>query len=283
MIPTLSSFSLNDIVKERKPGQVLWYQLYVNGNRSITEKMVKNAEKLGCNAIVVTVDAPGLGKREKDMRQKFNTTLPDAIIKKPIDNSSRNQGASKALSSFIDPSLCWDDLAWIKSITSMTLILKGIQTGEDALLAVKHGVRAIIVSNHGGRQLDFARSSVEALEEITDALRSNNLEDNIDIFVDGGIRRGTDVFKCLALGAKAVGIGRPVLYGMAGYGQLGVERVLEILREELETTMRLMGTVSINDIRRDMIVTKNLHTHTSVIYDTLSTAVYQKMTLVGKL
>jgi L-lactate dehydrogenase (cytochrome) len=173
--------------------------------------------------------------------------------------------------------LSWKDISWLKSITSLPIILKGIQCGEDAVLAARAGCKAIIVSNHGGRQLDFARSAVEVLPEVMDALRAIHADKHMEVYVDGGIRRGTDIFKCLALGARAVGIGRPVLYGMAGYGEAGSTRVIEMLRDELVMTMRLMGTPTVQDIRSDMVITRNLADHAALVPDSLSNSVYQPL------
>jgi len=274
MCPTLASCSLDEMINAKKIDQTLWYQLYVNRDRKISYDIIKRIEKGGIKALFITVDAPQLGRREKDMRNKFVDIPPDEM-KKNSHEVKRNQGTARAISSFIDPTLNWNDIKWFKSITSLPIVLKGIQCGEDAILAVKHGVQGIVVSNHGGRQLDFARSGIEALQEVMEALKSIGAEKQIEVFVDGGIRRGTDVFKALALGAKAVGIGRPVLYGLAGYGQDGVERVIELLKDELKATMQLMGTTSISEIKREMIITKNISDHfTPSPKDYLSNDVY---------
>merc|ERR1719231_2254717 len=173
-----------------------------------------------------------------------------------------SQGTTRAISSFIDPSLAWKDMPWFKSITNMPIILKGIQTGEDAVRAYEAGMDGCVVSNHGGRQLDYARSGIEMLVEIMDALRSIGADlEKFTVLVDGGFRRGSDLFKALALGAKGVGIGRPTLVGMAAYGEEGVEKVVQIFKEELEMHMRLMGTPTIADMSRDMVITKNVADH----------------------
>merc|ERR1711976_986606 len=173
-----------------------------------------------------------------------------------------SQGTTRAISSFIDPSLSWKDMPWFKSITNMPIILKGIQTGEDAIRAYEMGMDGMVVSNHGGRQLDFARSGIEMLEECMDALNEIGADlDKFTVLVDGGFRRGSDLFKALAMGAKAVGIGRPSLVGMAAYGEEGVDKVVQIFKDEMEMHMRLMGTPTIADISRDMVITKNLADH----------------------
>merc|ERR1712193_45029 len=161
-------------------------------------------------------------------------------------------------------SLNWDDIKWFQSITKMPIILKGIQCAEDAIKAVEYGCEGIVCSNHGGRQIDTSRSGIEVLAEVTDALEEKGLQDKMEVFVDGGIRRATDIFKCLALGAKGCGLGRPFLYGIGSYGQQGAEKVVDILMAEMEMCMRLMGTPKLSDIGRKHIITKNLADHMSV-------------------
>lgn len=143
------------------------------------------------------------------MRVKYSDDAPEEMD----DNNdvNRNEGAARYISTFIDPSLSWDDLNWLKSITKMPILLKGIQTSEDAVLAAKHGCAGIVISNHGGRQLDTAPSAIEVLPDVMDALRAEQLDKNFEVYIDGGIRRGSDIFKAIALGAKGVGIGRPAL------------------------------------------------------------------------
>lgn len=248
---------MQEMADARAPGQVQFFQLYCNSSKEVTANLVTKAESLGYKALCITVDAPGLGRREKDMRHKFAAAPPSA------HGGMKDVGAGtgKALSTFIDPSLSWKDITWIQGLTSMPVVLKGIQCGEDAILAAKQGVQGIILSNHGGRQLEFARSAIEVLPEVMDALRSIGAEKRVEVYIDGGIRRGTDIYKALALGAKAVGIGRPAIFGLAAYGQKGVEKAVECFKEEFEMTMRLMGTPKIADIRSSMVCTRNLHDH----------------------
>lgn len=144
------------------------------------------------------------------MRQKYSQEEPDEIQRSNTE-MKRDEGAARAISSFIDPSLCWEDIAWFRSITNMPILIKGIQTPEDAVLAAKHGCQGVVLSNHGGRQLDFAPSAIEILAETMDSLKRENLDKNFEVYIDGGIRRGSDIFKAIALGAKGVGIGRPFL------------------------------------------------------------------------
>ncbi|GBC09100.1 hypothetical protein RclHR1_00860038 [Rhizophagus clarus] len=274
MIPTLASCSLNEMTTARQEGQIQFFQLYVNKNRNITQKVIQTAEQKGCKALFITVDAPQLGRREKDMRVKFVHAPPHIQDEKDI---RRDQGVARAISSFIDSGLSWKDLEWFRSITKMPIILKGIQTPEDAVLAAKYGCEGIVLSNHGGRQLDFARSGIEILPEVVEVLKKEGLYDKMEIYVDGGIRRGTDIFKAIALGAKAVGIGRPLLYAMASYGQAGVERALQLLKDELELAMRLAGANTLADIRPEMVDIKNLTDHVFIPKDYLFSDVYTKL------
>lgn len=248
MCPTLSSWPLEDILKARSPNRIQFFQLYVHGDRNVTLDLIKRAERGGCRALVITVDAPQLGLREKDMRNRFSMEASNvqkgSIVK-------RSQGVSRALSSFINPDLCWEDIAWIRSSTKIPIVLKGIQTAEDALMAAFFKVDGLVVSNHGGRQMDNARASIDILEEVVEALDRINCD--MEIMVDGGFRRGSDIFKALALGAKAVGMGRPFLYAMAAYGQEGVEKCIQLLKEEFEMCMRLMGVVNVNQINKSMV------------------------------
>jgi len=282
MIPTLASCSFNELVGARAENQTQWFQLYVNKDRSITEKLVRQAEASGIKGLFITADAPQLGRREKDMRQKYSADDPEQIVKSKA-KVSRSQGAARAISTFIDPSLNWKDIKWFRSITNMPILLKGIQTAEDAVLAARHGCQGVVLSNHGGRQLDFAPSAIEILPEVMDALKVEGLDKNFEVYVDGGIRRGTDIFKAIALGAKGVGIGRPALFAMSAYGVDGVVKLIQLLKDELEMVMRLMGTPTIADIKPEMIDIRNIKNHSgSFPLDNLALSVYDTMrTRVG--
>jgi L-lactate dehydrogenase (cytochrome) len=285
LCPTLASCKLEEMTGAAIEGQTLFLQLYVNHNRQVSERLIRRAEKQGIRAIFVTVDAPQLGRREKDMRMKFAEEAPDEQRgeddKGEVD---RSQGAARTISQFIDPALCWKDIDWLRSVTKLPLILKGVQTAEDAILAAERGLEGIVCSNHGGRQLDFARSGIEVLVEVMSALRERGLEKKLEVYMDGGIRRGSDVLKALCLGAKAVGIGRPTLYAMAGYGSQGVERVFQILEDEMIMNMRLMGAPAIKDLRPEMISLKSISDHiTSTPRDSLAEYVYQPLTTQAKL
>src|SRR5579884_3980114 len=205
----------------------LWFQLYVYPTFEVAEKLVRRAEAAGYRAIVLTVDLPRLGRREKDIRNGV-TIPPEPYLE------ANFVGVEKTGQEWV--TLTWESLSWLRSITSLPIILKGILTAEDAVLAVEHGVDGIIVSNHGGRQLDCVPASIEALPEVVAAVNGR-----CEVYMDGGIRRGTDVLMALALGARAVLIGRPVLWGLAVDGADGVRRVLHLLRDELEQAMALSG------------------------------------------
>ena len=259
MLPTLSSYSLDEMLEVCQPGQVQFGQLYVNAQRERTREYVQRLENGGVKAIFVTVDAPQLGRREKDMRNKFTKSTD---VQKG-DDVNRGEGVARAISEFIDPSLCWDDITWLKSITTLPIILKGVGCGLDTVKAYQMGCAGVVLSNHGGRQLDTARSSIEILPEAVEALYHHdpNWRKRFEVFIDGGIRRGSDVFKALALGATAVGIGRPVLYSLAAYGRAGVERMCALFKEELTMVMRLMGTRTIADISEEHVLYSNLPMH----------------------
>jgi len=255
MCPTLSSCSLEEMTSARAPGQTQWFQLYVNKDRAVAKDLLQRAQAGGCKAVFVTVDAPQLGRRERDMRFK---APKKSAVQEGDTQVDTSRGTSNALSSFIDPSLSWSDIEWIAGVTNLPVCLKGIQSGKDAVLATKCGAKAIVVSNHGGRQLDYARSGVEVLVEVMAALRNTDLDRQITVFVDGGIRRGTDIFKCLALGADGVGIGRPVLHGLAAYGETGVVKTITMLRDEFATCLMMMGCPTVDDIKEEMVITSKL-------------------------
>ena len=282
MIPTLASCSFDEIVDAKVDGQVQWLQLYVNKDRSITERIIKHAEKRGCKGLFITVDAPQLGRREKDMRSKYSD-VGSNVQETGGDNVDRSQGAARAISSFIDPSLSWKDIPWFLSVTNMPIILKGVQRVEDVIRAIEAGVQGVVLSNHGGRQLDFARSGIEVLAEVMPVLRERNWQDRIEIFVDGGIRRATDIIKALCLGAKGVGIGRPFLFAMSAYGLPGVDRAMQLLKDEMEMNMRLIGCSSVDQLNPTLVDTRGLSMHTTgVPSDTLGMSVYDPLVNPGE-
>lgn len=242
-----SSFSVEEVASSCNA--VCFFQLYVFKRRDISALLVQRAERSGFKAIVVTVDNPRLGRREADI--KNNLILPPKANLKGLMKDDGSKIRSFAPANF-DASLSWKDITWIKSITSVPVLIKGVLTAEDAIKAVEVGVAGIIVSNHGARQLDYAPATITVLEEVVHAVGGK-----IPVLFDGGVRRGTDVFKAVALGAQAVLIGRPVVYGLAAKGQQGVEKVVGMLKEELELTMALAGCCTIKDITRAHVRTEH--------------------------
>jgi 4-hydroxymandelate oxidase len=226
----------------------LWFQLYVFRDRAISEALIRRAEAVGCTALCLTVTVPVQGRRARDTRNAF--ALPDGLELANftgLPQSLLPRGAGSGLEAFIgrefDPSLTWEALEWIRSVSSLPLLVKGVVTPEDARLAVDRGADGIIVSNHGGRQLDGAEPTVLALPRVAAAV-----DGRVPVLMDGGVRRGTDVVKALALGARAVLIGRPYLWGLAVGGETGVVRVLETLRAEVENTLALLGCPRAGDV-----------------------------------
>ena len=277
MIPTLASCSFDEIVDAKEDDQVQWLQLYVNKDRAITKRIIEHAEKRGCKGLFITVDAPQLGRREKDMRSKYSE-VGSNVQETGGDNVDRSQGAARAISSFIDPSLSWKDVPWFLSVTKMPIILKGVQRVEDVIRAIEIGVQGVVLSNHGGRQLDFARSGIEVLAEVMPVLRERNWQDRIEIYVDGGIRRATDIIKALCLGATGVGIGRPFLFAMSAYGLPGVDRAMQLLKDEMEMNMRLIGCSRVDQLNPNLVDCRGLSMHsTSVPSDTLGMSIYDPL------
>ncbi|CUS11748.1 unnamed protein product [Tuber aestivum] len=279
MIPTLASCSFDEIVDARRGDQVLWLQLYVNKDREITKRIVQHAEKRGCKGLFITVDAPQLGRREKDIRTKFDGAASDVLRYNPsaID---RSQGAARAISAFIDPSLSWKDIPFFKSITKMPIVLKGVQRVEDVIAAIEHDIPAVVLSNHGGRQLDTAPSAIEILAEVMPELRRRGLQDRIEVYIDGGVRRATDIIKALCLGAKGVGIGRPFLYAMSAYGEPGVARAMQLLKDEFEVGMRLVGAKSVDELGPEFVDARGIGVHgVPTPADFLSSDVYDRLVL----
>lgn len=250
-LSTLSNSGVEEVARETN--LPLWFQLYVFKDRGVTRELVAKAEKAGCKALVLTVDAPLLGRRIRDVRNRFN--LPDGIVVKNLEPfmkeilpRQQDSGIAGYFARNLDPSLSWKDVDWLRSITRLPVIVKGIICTEDAMLAVENGVDGIVVSNHGGRQLDTCRATIDALPGITEAVSKKIL-----LLMDGGVRRGTDVVKAIALGADAVLIGRPVIYGLGYDGENGVRKVLDILRTELDLAMALCGCRSIGEIKKSLI------------------------------
>ncbi|XP_058731863.1 glycolate oxidase 1-like isoform X2 [Vicia villosa] len=254
-IMTLSSWATTSIeeVASTGPG-IRFFQLYVIKDRNVVTQQVRRAESAGFKAIALTVDTAMLGRREADIKNRF--TLPPHLELKNFHGlklGKLDKTDDSDLAFYValqnDRSLNWKDVKWLQTITSLPILLKGVLTSEDTKLAIQAGVSGIIVSNHGARQLDYVPATITALEEVVKAAGGK-----IPVFLDGGVRRGTDVFKALALGASGVFIGRPVVYSLAADGEAGVRKVLEILRDEFQLTMALCGCRSLKEITRDHVV-----------------------------
>ena len=226
-------------VSAAAPGAPRWFQLYVFRERAVTQNLVEQAVEAGFEAIVLTVDAPRLGRRERDLRTGFR--IPEDVVVPSIAAAVGGWTGATPLDALsrIDPTLSWRDLERLVAASPVPVVVKGIQTAEDAHLACEHGASAIVVSNHGGRQLDAVAPTADLLPECVDAVAGR-----IEVYVDGGIRRGADVVAALALGARAVLVGRPVLWGLANGGETGAARVLELLRDEIELALALCGCAS---------------------------------------
>jgi len=231
----------------------LWFQLYVYKERNLSRDLAERAEAAGCRALVLTVDTPILGRRERDFRNGF--MLPPGVTMANFDKYGDLMSRWKApggmaarVHDLMDQSLTWDSVAWLRSITRLPIVLKGIVRADDARRALDAGVDAIIVSNHGGRQLDGGEATVLALPDVVEAVAGRR-----EVYVDGGFRRGSDILKALALGARGVFIGRPYLWGLAVGGEAGARRVLEILRAELALAMALAGCARLSDIDRSLV------------------------------
>ena len=230
----------------------LWFQLYVQPDKAFTKALVQRAEAAGCRALVVTCDTPVIGIRNRETRAGFR--LPPGLerenLKGLIGGASTVAHVDEGTiySALFDPALTWQGIDWIRSIAKVPVILKGLLSPEDATLAVQHGAHGIVVSNHGARNLDTLPATIDALPGVVDAVAGR-----IPVLMDGGIRRGTDVVKALALGAKAVLIGRPYLWGLSVGGADGVQNVMQILRSEFQSAMALCGHTSLASIDRTVL------------------------------
>jgi len=259
ILSTQTSLAVEEVAKA-KSGPI-WYQLYTTDKFDVTTKLVKRAEAAGCAAVAVTVDLPA-GRNTETMTRLQRTDTrncgschEDATGN--LANPRAGTNAGKPMFSGIDtrglvltsPSLTWDFIKRLKDVTRMKVLIKGLETREDAAMAVEHGADGIIISNHGGRATETGRGTIECVAEVTQAVRGR-----IPVLVDGGFRRGTDVFKALALGANAVGIGRPYIWGLSAFGRQGVERVLDILNNELRLAMVGCGTRTVKEITAQSII-----------------------------
>ncbi len=237
------------------PDASLWFQLYVHPDHGFTEELIQRVEQSGYRALCVTVDTPMLGIRDREKRAGFH--LPEGIERENL--KPLGTGATKAghfdkgkKYSILDPAITWKTIEWIRSRTKMPVLLKGVLSAEDAARAAAEGIEGLIVSNHGARNLDTVPATIEALPRITDAV-----EGRMPVLLDGGIRRGTDVLKALACGARAVLIGRPYLWGLAVGGAAGIQHVMEMLRAEMRAAMMLCGTTSLGEIDQKVLWAKD--------------------------
>ena len=273
-LSTMSICSIEDVAEHTS--RPFWFQLYVMKDKGFVERLINRAKAAKCSALVITLDLQILGQRHKDIKNGLSSppkpTLTNLInlATKPYwcwhmlhtkrrtfgnivghaSGVSDTSSLSAWTSQQFDPALSWDDVAWIKDKWGGKIIIKGIMEPEDAHLAVKSGADALIVSNHGGRQLDGALPSIEALPAIVDAVG----KDNIEIYLDSGVRSGQDVIRSVAMGARGVFIGRPFLYGLGAMGEAGVTKALEVIRNEADLTMAFCGLRNIKDVNKSILV-----------------------------
>ena len=249
ILSSLSNTAMEKVFAEA--GHPRWFQLYVYKDPEVTRDLVRRAENAGAEAIVLTVDAPGLGTRERDSRNNFR--LPDGLAVEnlaPLGKGTMPKVEGSGLAAYVrdnfKPDLGFDDLDWLCGVTRLPVVVKGVCRGDDARRAAEHGAKAVVVSNHGGRQLDRAPASIDVLEEVVAAV-----DGRAEVYLDSGVRRGADVLVALALGARFVFLGRPILYALAAGGRLGVARALALLRDEVATSMALLGARTIDEVTRD--------------------------------
>jgi len=254
-----STCALEDIF-EAAPKGLKWFQLYVYKDRAVTLELIRRAERAGYKALAITVDTPILGRREADIKNGFALPTHLTMANFASKGGEHSQGTKSAgekgsglasyVASLIDRKLTWQDIAWVRKQTSMKIVVKGVMTVEGALASVRNGVDAVWISNHGARQLDTTPATIEVLPEIVRAVAGR-----CEVYIDGGITRGTDVLKCIALGARAVFVGRPVLWGLARGGEEGVYKALSLMREELFLAMQLSGCPTLADLKPSLVRT----------------------------
>ena len=246
ILSTVSSTAIEDVVKAR--GAPIWHQLYPSGSWDVARAMLQRAEAAGCPAVVLTVDLPAGASGRHSLERAVRTDSRDCAACHGTPESGRRQkpmfaGLNLPSERISQAALTWKFIEKMRGATSMKILIKGIVTAEDARLCVQHGVDGIVVSNHGGRADDSGRGALESLAEVASAVQGQTL-----IIMDSGIRRGTDIVKALALGADAVGVGRPYIWGLGAFGEAGVDRALEILQEELKAIMEFTGVAAVADI-----------------------------------
>jgi 4-hydroxymandelate oxidase len=227
----------------------LWFQLYVQPDLGFTEAIVRRAESAGCRALVVTVDSPALGRHERNDRNDFHDLPPGLRCENLRELRGGEPGSVRQV--VLSPEISWEHIAWLRGISDLPIVLKGVLHPRDAALAVENGIDGLLVSNHGGRQLDTTPATITRLPVIAEAV-----DGRVPLLLDGGVRRGTDVIKALALGAVAVAIGRPAIWGLAAAGEAGVARVLELLRNELDNALTLCGCDSPQAVTTELLTTE---------------------------
>ncbi|MEV0634061.1 alpha-hydroxy acid oxidase [Streptomyces sp. NPDC050619] len=246
MASTVAVGEIADAVHGAGDDAPLWFQLYIQPDLEITEALIRRATDAGCTALVVTVDSPVLGAGERNRRNGFHDLPPGLRCENLVDLRDGERGHVRQIA--MSPELNWEHIDWLRGVTNLPILLKGVLHPEDARLAVRHGVDGLLLSNHGGRQLDTVPATLELLPEIVAAVAGR-----IPVVLDGGVRRGTDAVKAMALGAAAVGIGRPVMWALAEGGEKGVRRLLELLRDELDDTLALCGASALADLTPDLV------------------------------
>ncbi|KEF62069.1 L-lactate dehydrogenase (cytochrome) [Exophiala aquamarina CBS 119918] len=256
-ISTTASYPLLEILDAAPPEQPFFFQLYINKDRCKTEELISiinNCTQI--KALWVTVDLPVVSKREADERLKLEAIYSSGITDtRSSFSDGKGTGLARTAGSYIDPSFCWEDLQWLRKLTKLPIVLKGIQSAMDARIAMRMGCQGIVVSNHGGRALDTAPASILILLELH--RECPEVFDHMEVFLDGGIRRGSDVLKAICLGASGVGLGRPFMYAI-NYGKEGVEHLVNVLKDEVETAMRLVGLRSLANADASMVNTAEL-------------------------
>lgn len=248
VVSTLSTVSLEDIAAAA-PEAVRWFQLYMHQDRGWTAEVVTRAVAAGYRALVFTVDVPVLGLRRRDERNRFR--LPPGMVAANVGEPPPEVPGSTLMAyaqNELDPGITFADIEWLRGLCGLPILVKGVLRADDARLCVDAGAGGIVVSNHGGRQLDTAIATAVALPEIVEAVG-----DDVEVLVDGGIRRGTDIVKALALGARAVLVGRPMLWALASGGSCGVRSVLEALRDEFARALALCGTPTVEQVGADLL------------------------------
>ena len=270
MVPMLMSYSLDEFFQSVPEDQNQWYQLHFDTYKELAnlENRIKEIEKYKTvKAIFINVDLADLGNREKDSKRRAEDEASAALLATAANNGKTDYPSN----------LSWKHIERIRACTNIPIALKGIQRGEDVVLAAEKGTSGVVLSNHGGRQLDFSRPPLEVLSEAKQMLKERGLDNKIEIYIDGGIRRGSDIVKALCLGATGVGLGRPFLYAMAGYGEEGVLKLVLLLEGEVKNNMKLLGVDNIKDLNEELIDTTTLKFRGSMVNDRLYDGVYEQL------